>query len=53
MNDLKPIKKTSEEKPGFFKRILTKMDASMKEKANKAAAENKCCGTDSKGNKCC
>jgi hypothetical protein len=40
-------------KPGIFKRIFTKLDASMKAKAD-AAAKNSCCsGKDGKGDKCC
>lgn len=41
------------EKPGFFQRIFTKLDQSMKEKAD-AKAQNSCCsGSDGKGGKCC
>jgi len=44
---------TSTEKPGLFKRIFTKLDDSMKAKAD-AAAKNSCCsGKDGKGGKCC
>ncbi|MGC9450451.1 MAG: hypothetical protein ACP5I4_03305 [Oceanipulchritudo sp.] len=44
----------SREKPGFFKRLFKKLDASMKEKAEKQAEEGCCCdsGKD-KGGKCC
>lgn len=44
---------SSAEKPGLFKRLFTKLDESMKEKAE-AKAENSCCkGSDGKGGKCC
>lgn len=46
-NKLQPPTK----KPGFFGRILKKMDASMKSKADEAA-ENKS-GSKGKGGKCC
>jgi len=54
MNDLKPIENKTEPKPGFFGRILKKMDASMKAKADEAA-KNECCSGDKndKGGKCC
>ncbi|MEO0508856.1 MAG: hypothetical protein AAF065_03225 [Verrucomicrobiota bacterium] len=43
----------STEKPGFFQRIFTKLDQSMKEQAD-AKAQNNCCGeSDGKGGKCC
>ncbi len=44
----------TEEKPGFFKRIVLKLDSSMKEKADAKASES-CCGSDKdgKGGKCC
>jgi len=45
--------KASEQKPGLFKRIFTKMDDAMKAKADEAAKNQCCSGTDSKGNKCC
>ncbi len=44
---------TNEEKPGLFKRIFTKMDDAMKAKADEAAKNQCCSGTDRKGNKCC
>jgi len=42
------------EKPGFFKRIFTKMDDAMKAKADEKSQSN-CCGGDAKGKggKCC
>jgi hypothetical protein len=44
---------TSEPKPGFFKRVFTKLDQSMKEQAD-AKAKNSCCsGDNNKGGKCC
>lgn len=44
---------SNEAKPGFFKRIFTKLDESMKEKAD-SKAQNSCCGDgDDKGGKCC
>jgi hypothetical protein len=51
-NNLKP---SDTPKPGFFKRILTKMDAAMKEKADEQAKNSSCCSGDDKGKggKCC
>ncbi len=42
------------EKPGFFKRIVTKMDDAMKAKADQKSQSN-CCSGDDKGSggKCC
>ena len=42
------------QKEGFFTRIFTKIDNSMKVKADEAA-KNQCCSEDkdSKGGKCC
>ncbi len=50
-----PQKETqsSDEKPGLFKRIFTKLDDSMKAKADEAAKNSCCSGKDSKGKKCC
>lgn len=46
-------KAKSTEKPGLFKKLFTKLDESMKEKAE-AKAQNSCCnGDDGKGGKCC
>lgn len=43
----------STEKSGFFQRIFTKLDQSMKAQAE-AKAQSKCCGgDDGKGGKCC
>ncbi|WP_309397350.1 hypothetical protein [Cerasicoccus maritimus] len=44
--------KKPEAKPGFFTRIISKLDSSMKEKAD-AKAQQSCCGGDGKGGKCC
>lgn len=54
MKDLKPIDNKSESKPGFFTRILNKVDTAMKAKADEAA-KNECCSSDKKGKggKCC
>ncbi len=57
MNEINPdkLKPTaqSETKPGFFRRIFSKLDQSMKEQAEKQA-EDTCCSEDSKkGGKCC
>ena len=51
-NNLKP---SDAPKPGFFKRILTKMDTKMKEKADEQAKNSSCCSSDDKGKggKCC
>lgn len=52
-NSLKP-EETTEQKPGFFTRMFTKLDNRMKAKADEAA-KNQCCSTDDKGKggKCC
>lgn len=42
-----------EAKSGFFTRIFTKLDQSMKEKAEAKAQDNCCSGSDGKGGKCC
>ena len=49
-----PLKPSDAPKPGFFKRILTKMDTKMKEKAD-AQAKSSCCSGDDqgKGGTCC
>lgn len=51
--NLKPQDPT-EPKPGFFTRIINKMDNAMKTKADEAA-KNPCCPDDKngKGGKCC
>ena len=51
-NNLKP---TDAPKPGFFKRILNKVDTAMKEKADEQAKNSSCCSDDDKGKggKCC
>lgn len=42
------------EKPGFFKRLIEKLDESMARKAEEKAKKGSCCGGgDSKGGKCC
>ena len=48
-----PLKPTTTQKPGLFARIINKLDAGMKEKAEAKAKDGSCCGKDSKGNKCC
>jgi hypothetical protein len=50
-----PLKPSDAPKPGFFKRILTKMDTKMKEKADEQAKDSSCCSSDDKGKggKCC
>lgn len=42
-------------KPGFFGRLMGKLDAAMKAKAEEKAKEGCCCGDDDtgKGGKCC
>jgi len=54
MKDLKPIENQNEAKPGFFTRILNKVDGAMKTKADEAA-KNHCCDPKDKGKggKCC
>ncbi len=44
-----------EKKPGLFKRLVEKLDRSMKAKADEKAASGCCCGdgSDDKGGKCC
>ncbi len=40
--------------PGFFGRIVQKLDNSMKQKAEQKAEQGTCCGgNDGKGGKCC
>ena len=51
-NNLKPSKQEAT-KPGFFKRVFTKLDQSMKEKAEQNAQDSCCSGSDGKGGKCC
>ncbi len=42
------------EKPGFFKRLIEKLDAAMKQKADAKAGGGCCSGDDKgKGGKCC
>ncbi|WP_269539604.1 hypothetical protein [Cerasicoccus fimbriatus] len=50
-----PTAKHPEAKPGFFTRMVNKLDSSMKEKADaKAKEQSSCCsGDDGKGGKCC
>lgn len=44
----------NEKKPGFFGRMMQKLDESLKQKAEEKAEEDSCCsGKDSKGGKCC
>ncbi|MEM8868659.1 MAG: hypothetical protein AAGC73_10375 [Verrucomicrobiota bacterium] len=49
---LKPAAQ-SDAKPGFFQRMFTKLDDSMKAKAEKKAQGSCCSGSDGKGGKCC
>jgi hypothetical protein len=51
-NNLQP---SDSPKPGFFKRILNKVDTAMKEKADEQAKNSQCCSGDDngKGGKCC
>ena len=51
-NNLKP---SDAPKPGFFKRILSKVDTAMKEKADEQAKDSSCCSGEDKGKggKCC
>lgn len=42
-----------QKKQGFLSKMVSKMDASLKQKADEKAKQGSCCGTDSKGNKCC
>ena len=57
MNQQEPNKLQPNDAPklGFFKRILTKMDTAMKEKADEQAKNSQCCSGDDqgKGGKCC
>jgi hypothetical protein len=57
MNDpeINKLQATDTPKPGFFKRILNKVDTAMKEKADAQAKNNACCSGDDKGKggKCC
>ena len=49
----KPAVEGDSPRSGFFRRIFTKLDESMKEKAD-AKVQNSCCdGDDGKGGKCC
>jgi hypothetical protein len=52
-----PQKKSeTNEKPGFFKRIVDKVDTSMKKKADEKSQQSSCCGSEDsggKGGKCC
>lgn len=41
---------TTAEKPGFFKRMVSKLDTAMKEKADAKAEEGCCCGPESNAN---
>jgi len=46
----------SEKQPGFFKRIVQKLDDSLKKKSEKTSKQSSCCGGNSrkgKGGKCC
>ncbi|MGB0744036.1 MAG: hypothetical protein ACPGSB_05880 [Opitutales bacterium] len=43
----------AKEKPGLFTRIFSKLDASMKEKADAQEPSSCCNGDNGKGGKCC
>jgi len=44
----------TKEQPGFFGRILQKLDNTLKQKAEEKSGEDSCCGgSDNKGGKCC
>ncbi len=46
-------KSQTDKKPGFFKRIVDKVDTAMKVKADEKSKQS-CCGSDDgKGGKCC
>jgi len=47
-----PAASETEKKPGFFSRMLQKLDNSMKQKAEKSQ-QSSCCSGDDKGGKCC
>ena len=45
---------TAKKEPGFFGRMVQKLDDSMKQKAEEKAEQGSCCGNnDGKGGKCC
>lgn len=45
---------TKTKKPGFFQKVVSKLDASMKDKADaKAQQSSGCCSGSDKGGKCC
>ena len=45
---------TAKKEPGFFGRMVQKMDDSMKQKAEEKAEQGTCCGgSEGKGGKCC
>ena len=45
---------SEKKEPGFFGRIVQKLDDSMKQKAEQKAEQGTCCGgNDGKGGKCC
>lgn len=41
------------EKPGFFKRMVDKIDNAMKTKAEEKSQQGSCCSGSDKGGKCC
>jgi hypothetical protein len=59
MKDQETATKTKSEtksKPGFFKRVVDKVDTAMKAKAEEKSQQSSCCGSgdgDDKGGKCC
>lgn len=45
---------SAKKEPGFFGRIVQKLDDSMKQKAEEKSGQGTCCGgNDGKGGKCC
>jgi len=43
----------TEKKPGFFSRLVQKIDGSLKQKAEQKSQDGDCCGGSGKGGKCC
>ena len=46
-------RKGPEREKGFFGRLIERLDASMKEKADRKSQQACCGGKDDKGGKCC
>ena len=53
IKDLKPAESQAQAQPGFFARMFTKLDNSMKAKADEKAQNSCCSGSNGKGGKCC